>query len=103
LGLAHSHGRTGPAHALPYRLQLAFLGPGRIAPDSGLLRKTHDPSNRVAVRTGRSRDGPSLLAGQPPADHLIDIHHSHLQVCHAVSSSENWLAHLLVPTQSGRR
>jgi hypothetical protein len=101
LGLAHSHGRTGPTHALPYRLQLAFIGPGRIASDSGLLCETHDPSHRVPVRACRSRYGPNLFTAQPPADYLIDICHSHLPVCHLQSSSGAWLAYLLVQRNRG--
>ncbi|HVH72047.1 MAG TPA: hypothetical protein VNB49_13165 [Candidatus Dormibacteraeota bacterium] len=82
LGLAHGHGGSGPTQALPYRLQLAFVRPGRIAPDPGLLSKTHDAPHCVPGRACRSSYGPNLLAGQPPADHLIDIRQSHLPVCH---------------------
>jgi len=49
LSLAGRHGRTGPTHPLPNRLQLAFVGPRHVAPDSGFLSQTHDPPHRVSV------------------------------------------------------
>src|SRR5207253_2799574 len=82
LRLAGSDRRAGPPHALPDHLELTFVGPRRLAPDSLFLRATHDPPHRIPVRTGRSCYGSNLLAGQPPPDDLIDVHPPHLPVCH---------------------
>ena len=38
LHLAGSDGRTRPTYALPYSLQLVFIGPRRLALDSHLFR-----------------------------------------------------------------
>jgi hypothetical protein len=49
LGHAGSDGRTGSTRLLLNRLQLAFVGPRHVAPDSSFLSQVHDPPHRVSV------------------------------------------------------
>src|SRR5207249_848510 len=73
---------TRPTQTLTYTLKLPFVGPGVAGLQTNLLTQTDQPSDSVPIQTCRPCDGSDPFPGQPSPDHLIDIHHSYLPVCH---------------------